>query len=121
MKIRKGYNHVCYYKSAVSVIENVVYAHDAERKWIQNHPIVLYDAHLIEEMMTAIVHDIFNEEYLKENYLTNEGIQVSGIGRMRRALLGKKLRVRLLLERRIYVGWRYLIGLRVSSISILSF
>ena len=65
------------------MIENVVYAHDAERKWIQNHPIVLYDAHLIEEMMTAIVHDIFNEEYLKENYLTNEGIQVSGIGRVR--------------------------------------
>lgn len=79
----QGLYHVCYYKSAVSVIENVVYAHDAERKWIQNHPIVLYDAHLIEEMMTAIVHDIFNEEYLKENYLTNEGIQVSGIGRVR--------------------------------------
>lgn len=79
----QGLYHVCYYKSAVSVIENVVYAHDAERKWIQNHPIVLYDAHLIEEMMTAIVHDIFNEEYLKENYLTNEGVQVSGIGRVR--------------------------------------
>lgn len=35
------------------------------------------------ELMSAIVHDIFNEEYLKENYLTNEGIQVSGIGRVR--------------------------------------
>lgn len=79
----QGLYHVCYYKSAVSVIENVVYAHDAERKWIQNHPIVLYDAHLIEEMMTAIVHDIFNEECLKENYLTEKGVQVSGIGRVR--------------------------------------
>ena len=35
------------------------------------------------ELMSAIVHDIFNEEYLKENYLTNEGVQVSGIGRVR--------------------------------------
>lgn len=79
----QGLYHVCYYKSAVSVIENVVYAHDAERKWIQNHPIVLYDAHLIEEMMTLIVHDIFNEDYLKENYLTDEGVRISGIGRVR--------------------------------------
>lgn len=79
----QGLYQVCYYKSAVSVIENVVYAHDAERKWIQNHPIVLYDAHLIEEMMTLIVHDIFNEDYLKENYLTDEGVQISGIGRVR--------------------------------------
>lgn len=30
--------HVVYTKGAISVIENVVYAHDAERKWIQNHP-----------------------------------------------------------------------------------
>lgn len=27
---------IAYYKDAISVIENVVYAHDAERKWIQN-------------------------------------------------------------------------------------
>ena len=65
----QGLYHVCYYKSAVSVIENVVYAHDAERKWIQNHPIVLYDAHLIEEMMTAIVHDI---RYLMKNLPKSE-------------------------------------------------
>lgn len=82
-KNAQGLYTVCYYKSAVSVIENVVYAHDSERKWIQNHPIVLYDAHLIEEMMTAIVHDIFKEEYLKENYLTDEGKVIEGIGRVR--------------------------------------
>lgn len=37
-----------YKKSALSVIENVVFAHDAERKWIQNHPVILYDGYLLK-------------------------------------------------------------------------
>lgn len=38
-------------KNAISVIENVVYAHDAERKWIQTHPIVLYDMYIIQHVI----------------------------------------------------------------------
>lgn len=38
MNENKGKYEIAYYKNAVSVIENVVYAHDAERKWIQTHP-----------------------------------------------------------------------------------
>lgn len=38
-------------KNAISVIENVVYAHDAERKWIQTHPIVLYDMYIIQHVL----------------------------------------------------------------------
>ena len=45
-----GY-HIAYNKSALSVIENVVYAHDAERKWIQNHPIVVYEGYLVYHMI----------------------------------------------------------------------
>lgn len=33
------------------VIENVVYAHDAERKLIQNHPIVLYNIYIIQHII----------------------------------------------------------------------
>ena len=29
-------------------MENVIYAHDSERKWIQNHPIVLYEHFLVQ-------------------------------------------------------------------------
>lgn len=39
-----------YYKDAVSVIENVVYAHDAEKKWIQNHPVVLYESYILQHV-----------------------------------------------------------------------
>lgn len=49
---------ICYDKSALSVIENVVYAHDAERKWIQSHPTVLYEAYVIENMMRDVMHKI---------------------------------------------------------------
>lgn len=42
---------IAYQKNAISVIENVVYAHDAERKWIQNHPIVLYDIYIMQHVM----------------------------------------------------------------------
>lgn len=40
-----------YYKNAISVIENVVYAHDAERKWIQTHPVVLYEIYILQHIM----------------------------------------------------------------------
>lgn len=47
-----------YYKSAVSVIENVVYAHDSERKWIQNHPIVLYESYLLQHIIQHLCQKI---------------------------------------------------------------
>lgn len=51
-------------KSAVSVIENVIFAHDAERKWIQNHPTVQYDSYILKYAIEKInsEYDIFNLE-----------------------------------------------------------
>ncbi|MCL2020031.1 MAG: HD domain-containing protein [Oscillospiraceae bacterium] len=43
-----------YYKGALSVIENFVYAHDSERKWIQNHPCVQYEAYLIHRIIMQL-------------------------------------------------------------------
>lgn len=45
---------LAYYKGAVSVIENVVYAHDSERKWIQNHPVILYEAYILQHLMELL-------------------------------------------------------------------
>lgn len=45
---------LAYYKDAVSVIENVVYAHDAERKWIQNHPVVLYECYILNHVFQKL-------------------------------------------------------------------
>lgn len=59
-----------YSKAAVSIIENVIYAHDAERKWIQNHPVVQYEAFILKYAMEKlnIEYEIFSYEAL-----TNEG------------------------------------------------
>jgi len=55
-----------YLKGAISVIENVVFAHDAERKWIQSHPVVLYDAYLLRRSLESLhsKYDVFNYESL---------------------------------------------------------
>lgn len=42
---------IAYKKDVVSIIENVVYAHDAERKWIQNHPVVVYETYILKRIL----------------------------------------------------------------------
>lgn len=49
---------LAYYKSAISVIENVVYAHDSERKWIQSHPIVLYETYILQHIIATLCNDM---------------------------------------------------------------
>lgn len=65
---------VAYYKSAISVIENVIYAHDAERKWIQTHPIVLYDGYLINHMIEELNRK-FNKKLFSVEAISNEGTE----------------------------------------------
>ena len=45
---------IAYSKSAISIIENVVYAHDAEKKWIQSHPVVLYESYVIKHIISYL-------------------------------------------------------------------
>lgn len=49
---------IAYNKNAISVIENVVYAHDAERKWIQSHPVVLYETYLLQHIIAHLNKEI---------------------------------------------------------------
>lgn len=70
---KDGLCELVYLKSAISVIENVVLAHDAERKWIQNHPIVQYDSYLLKHAIEKI-----NERYNVFNFeaLTTTGVRI---------------------------------------------
>ena len=49
-----GTYKVAFKKNAVSVIENAVYARDAEKKWIQSHPIVVYEMFLLQRIITEL-------------------------------------------------------------------
>lgn len=76
---------LAYRKDAVSVIENVVYAHDAEKKWIQNHPVVLYETYIIKHILEHLGDELntgedtlFSEASLSvEGHVLKGGIKVS--------------------------------------------
>lgn len=74
-KVKKGgiRYEIAYGKDAVSIIENVVYAHDAERKWIQNHPVVIYEAYILKcilenlnKQLNSKKNKLFSEQSLSE-------------------------------------------------------
>lgn len=65
---------LAYDKSAISVIENVIYAHDAESHWIQTHPVVAYETYLLDRIVDELngffrgsEHPLFSLESLSEN------------------------------------------------------
>lgn len=45
-----------YHKNALSVIENAIYAHDVEKKWVQNHPAIHYEMYLLKYAMEYLNH-----------------------------------------------------------------
>lgn len=57
---------VGFHKSAISVIEHAVYAHDYEKRWIQGHPTILYEGYLVQQSIIEI------EDRLREKYSCSE-------------------------------------------------
>lgn len=70
---------VVFKKSAVSVLENVIYAHDAEQKWIRNHPVVKYETFIVQYIIDKVKKyyesngaNIFSDEALTEIGVTSK-------------------------------------------------
>lgn len=51
---REGHPVLAFHKSALSVLENVVYARDLEKEWVQSHPVILYEQYLIQRMAAVV-------------------------------------------------------------------
>lgn len=65
-------------KSALSTLESVILAHDMERKWIQNHPVIKYEGNLISYMI-AKAQSSFKEKGISlfsPEALSEKGIEV---------------------------------------------
>ena len=54
IKKKDGNYSLAYKKNALSTIDNVILSYDAERRWIQAHPVVIYDSYLVEKCLAAI-------------------------------------------------------------------
>lgn len=63
MRIVKNEGHFCvgYHKSALSVIESAIYAHDAEKKWVQSHPAILYEMETLKNAMYTLTSKFATE------------------------------------------------------------
>lgn len=76
-----------YKKNALSTIVNVVLAHDAERRWIQGHPVVMYDSFLIKKCIDTVEQEFkakgtVSSIFQKEAF-TNKGIRLQNQLNMR--------------------------------------
>ncbi len=56
-----------YKRGSLSVIENVIFANDLERHWIQNHPTIIYDVKLIQQAIELY------DKYMTTTYMKNLG------------------------------------------------
>ena len=65
-------------KSGISVLENIIYAHDYERKWIQCHPVVVYHSSLLVENISSLLNrlNINAKNLFNRKALTIEGEKI---------------------------------------------
>lgn len=69
-----------YKKNALSTIQNVVLAHDAERRWIQGHPVILHDSFLVEKCLQAVNqhYKVGNKNIFQQKAFSEEGVTLQG-------------------------------------------
>lgn len=67
---------IVFQKRAISVLENVIYAHDAEQKWIQNHPVVKYETYIVQYIIDKVKKYYDNNEanIFSDAALTEKGV-----------------------------------------------
>lgn len=78
IRVIKGKCEVVFTKRSVSVLENVVFAHDAERKWVQNHPAIAYEMKMLKEAFSAVnahfAENLPGKTVFCEDALTGKGV-----------------------------------------------
>lgn len=73
---------LAYKKNAFSVIENVILANDSSRRWVQNHPIILYDTYItqycVKETFEILEKYISGAENAFEKFFNVDSITTKG-------------------------------------------
>lgn len=73
IKLMSSNYELIYTEGAKEVIENVIYAHDTEKKWIQNNPEILYESFLIKHAVSVINKRFEENKLFSYDFLTCEG------------------------------------------------
>lgn len=76
-KTDAGYKRV-FSKDALSVLENAVYAHDAEKKWIQTHLAICYETFLLQNAIKSLLSndDFKDADVFGEQSISAEGVEL---------------------------------------------
>lgn len=83
--INDGKHPIGYEKSSLSVLENVLTAHDMERRWVQSHPIVQYEGYLLQTIIRELnaIYNEGNANLFSYNSITSKGERFKNIGTIR--------------------------------------
>lgn len=75
----KSKYEVVFERSAISIIENVVFAHDGEKKWIQGHPVILYENNILKHIMNKLADTLDNDQgkLFSLEALSEDGVQLN--------------------------------------------
>ena len=71
-------------KKGLSIIESVILASDSSKRWVQNHPVIMYDSYLtqrcISEMICLLESEDSNffDKLFSVDALTEKGIDIAG-------------------------------------------
>lgn len=78
IKKHDGSYELVFSKDALSVLENAVYAHDAEKKWIQTHLAICYDTYLLENAISKLLvcDELSSVELFGEKGISTEGVEI---------------------------------------------
>lgn len=69
-------------KKGLSVIENVIQASDSSKRWVQNHPVIIYDSYLTQRCIGEMIRLLsekekdFANKLFSIEALTEEGIEI---------------------------------------------
>jgi len=85
-----------FHKNAVSIIESVIFAHDSERKWIQNHPVICYESGIIKYAIKRVISYFGRMNIFCREALTEEGVLVNA-----KPLVNAKYKISLLSDTEI--------------------
>lgn len=83
--INDGEHPIGYEKSSLSVLENVLTAHDMERRWLQSHPTIQYEGYLLQTIIRELnsIYNDGNRNLFSYNSITSQGESLKDTGVIR--------------------------------------
>lgn len=73
----KNFCELGFTKAALSTLESVILAHDMERKWLQCHPVILYENKLVSSLLYLAIEEYasYGIDLFSIDALTQEGLK----------------------------------------------